>query len=368
MRILALDIGTGTQDILAFDSSIVVTNCPKMVMPSPTAILRERIQNATARRQALLFTGVTMGGGPAKGALRRHLQSGAQAYATPEAAKTFDDDLDEMRRMGAIIVSEDEARRLQGVEAYEMKDVDLPAIRQALETLGVSFKFDVLAVAVLDHGEAPPHMSDRLFRFQHMQQTLESRNRLSSFVYLSSEVPHYLTRMKAVLKTVGPDWRTLLMDTGGAAVLGAQEDPVVRSHVDKVVLNAGNSHVIAFHLHRDDIQGMFEHHTHALSGHEIESLVVKLTSGKLTNKEVFESRGHGAVVLGHDRRKHFLTVVGPQRHKLSSSVLKPYFAVPHGDMMITGCFGLVKACALRMDDWRDEIQHALSRTEEAGEC
>jgi len=33
MRILAVDIGTGTQDILLFDSSKRVENCVKMIMP-----------------------------------------------------------------------------------------------------------------------------------------------------------------------------------------------------------------------------------------------------------------------------------------------------------------------------------------------
>ena len=38
MRILAVDVGTGTQDILLFDSSGPVENCVKLVMPSPTQI------------------------------------------------------------------------------------------------------------------------------------------------------------------------------------------------------------------------------------------------------------------------------------------------------------------------------------------
>ena len=38
MRILAVDVGTGTQDILLFDTSGPVENSVKMVMPSPTAM------------------------------------------------------------------------------------------------------------------------------------------------------------------------------------------------------------------------------------------------------------------------------------------------------------------------------------------
>jgi len=38
-------------------------------------------------------------------------------------------------------------------------------------------------------------------------------------------------------------------------------------------------------------------------------------------------------------------VTGTQRAKLRASALQPYFAVPHGDMMLSGCFGLVWAFA-----------------------
>ena len=40
MQILTVDIGTGTQDILLFDSERTPENCLKLVMPSPTAAAR----------------------------------------------------------------------------------------------------------------------------------------------------------------------------------------------------------------------------------------------------------------------------------------------------------------------------------------
>ena len=36
MRILAIDVGTGTQDILLFDSSQPIENAFQLIMPSPT--------------------------------------------------------------------------------------------------------------------------------------------------------------------------------------------------------------------------------------------------------------------------------------------------------------------------------------------
>ena len=47
MRILAIDMGTGTQDILLFDSEGPAESSLKMVMPSATEIAARRIRRAT---------------------------------------------------------------------------------------------------------------------------------------------------------------------------------------------------------------------------------------------------------------------------------------------------------------------------------
>jgi len=79
---------------------------------------------------------------------------------------------------------------------------------------------------------------------------------------------------------------------------------------------------------------------------------VKLAEGTLTNEEVFNTSGHGALIL-HDARSRlngdgfpFLAVTGPRRELLRGSTLHPYEAVPHGDMMLAGCFGLLRAFAV----------------------
>src|SRR6266508_2999756 len=108
MRILAVDVGTGTQDILLFETSGPVENCVKLVMPSATMIAANRIRRATASGQDVVITGIIQGGGPCHWALEDHLRANLPAFATPEAAATFDDDLDAVREMGVHIVSEDE--------------------------------------------------------------------------------------------------------------------------------------------------------------------------------------------------------------------------------------------------------------------
>jgi putative hydrolase of the HAD superfamily len=62
----------------------------------------------------LLLTGVTMGGGPSSWATRDHAQAGHAVYATPDAARSFNDDLDVVTaEMGIELVSEDEALALR---------------------------------------------------------------------------------------------------------------------------------------------------------------------------------------------------------------------------------------------------------------
>ncbi len=360
MRILAVDVGTGTQDILAFDSTLDITNCPKLVMPSPTAILADKIVSATNRATPLLFTGFTMGGGPSKWALKQHLAAGLKAYATPDAARTFDDDPAELKKMGIIIVSPDEASTVRHAESMELKDIDVAAIGKALDVFGVTPEFDLVAVAVQDHGAAPSGTSDRTFRFEHMQHRLAQLDSLLAFTYLHGEVPGYLTRMAGAAGSLAQE-QVLLMDTGFACVMGAQEDTEVSRHEDRTIVNLGNSHTIAFHLHRQQVLGMFEHHTRALKSDALDSMLRGLADGSLTNQAVFENGGHGAVVLSSHHGPHFIAAVGPQRGRISGSTLKPYFAVPYGDMMLSGCYGLVRACSLRFNEWRQEIEAALAR-------
>ncbi len=59
----------------------------------------------------------------------------------------------------------------------------------------------------------------------------------------------------------------------------------------------------------------------------------------------------GALILndvdrgGSDKAFPFLAVTGPRREMLRGSSLRPYEATPHGDMMLAGCFGLLRAFA-----------------------
>ena len=99
-----------------------------------------------------------MGGGPSHWATEAHIKSGLDVFATPEAAQSFNDDLDEVREMGIQVVSEDEALQLAGkTTQIELLDFDYQRIQTALNRFGVYLDdLAAVAVAVFDHGDAPP--------------------------------------------------------------------------------------------------------------------------------------------------------------------------------------------------------------------
>src|SRR5256712_7874759 len=241
LRILAVDVGTGTQDILLFGSGKTIENCFKMVMPSPTVIVADRIKRATEYGQPILLTGVTMGGGPCHWAARDHALAGFAVAVTPEAARTFDDDLTMVEQMGFEIIDDTEAelrKENSEVVSIELQDFDATAIIGSLRSFDVNPAVDALAIAAFDHGAAPPGVSDRRFRFDFIAQTVQNNPVPSAFAYAAQDIPAALTRLQAIstsamryLRLSGSDPHAplLLMDTGSAAVLGSLEDPVVRN-------------------------------------------------------------------------------------------------------------------------------------------
>lgn len=369
MQILAVDVGTGTQDILLFDSRRAPENCLKLVMPSPTLAVAGQIRRATQAGQPVVLTGVTMGGGPSAWAAEDHRRAGLPLFATPDAARSFNDDLDLLQReMGMVIVSPEEAAQLAArpeIAHVVMRDFDFAAIRQAFAAFGVALEPEVLAVAVFDHGNAPPDVSDRQFRLDYLARRLAEDRRLSTFAFPADAIPPIMTRLQAAVSTArDAAEHVLAMDTAPAAVLGALQDPQVAAQPDALVVNVGNFHCLAFQYRGGEIVRLFEHHTGLLSPEQLEAWLCRLADGSITHQAVFAEHGHGALVLdGAALPVSFVAVTGPRRAMLARSRLPIYFAVPHGDQMMAGCWGMVVAAADLLPQWREEILAALSNTE-----
>src|SRR5262249_21076516 len=158
-RILAVDVGTGTQDILLFESDKTIENCFQLIMPSPTVIMAERIKRATWQGQTLVLTGRTMGGGPCGWAARDHALAGHPTFATAAPARTLDDDLSIVEQMGIHIVEAQEAAILAqrpNSLHLEFQDFNGAALATALQAFDIDLVVDGLAIAAFDHGAAPP--------------------------------------------------------------------------------------------------------------------------------------------------------------------------------------------------------------------
>jgi uncharacterized protein (DUF1786 family) len=329
-----------------------------------------------------------MGGGPGAWAVEEHIKAGLLVYATPDAARTFDDDLDRVAEMGVQVV--DAARLLDlwgemGTDRatlLHLQDVNLPAINASLLAFNEPADYDALGVAVFDHGAAPPGYSDRRFRFDYISQQMAEWGNdpvgraLAAFASPAASVHPDLTRLLAVRTTIREDisqlntenseLKTLLMDTGPAALLGALGDPTVRAAAqgNALFVNVGNFHVLAFHIVEDHIRALFEHHTGLVDGPKLVRLLHSLADGTLTNAEIFDDSGHGALNIAEppgDDPPTLCMVTGPRRSMLAG-VQTPwpvYMAVPHGDMMLSGCYGLLRAYAAHFPESAPEILSRL---------
>jgi uncharacterized protein (DUF1786 family) len=166
------------------------------------------------------------------------------------------------------------------------------------------------------------------------------------------------------------------MDTGPAAILGALEDAgprdALRRGREVVAVNVGNFHTLALRLAPDAgaeagarVVSIYEHHTGELRDAALRRDVSRVAAGTIDGEAVFASMGHGALVLapptGHARSD--LVVTGPRRARLVGRVVRGVGravpAVPHGDMMQAGPFGLLRALAARHPAWREPVERRL---------
>lgn len=383
MKILTVDIGTGTQDIFLYDSNLDIENGFKLVLPSPTMMVHRRLKQSLHLRTPILLSGHQMGGGPSAWAIEEYARAGIPVYMTPSAATTINDELDKVEALGIEIVSEEESGQLSAVSKIELRDFDFGLISKTFQDYGVSLDdLSAIAVAVFDHGNAPAGVSDRQFRFDYLDERIKAKNSLAAFAYLSNDIPKIMTRLQSVADSAGElPCPLVVMDTAPAAVLGAtfdanlnfhnSNDSSLPTHKEMIVCNVGNFHTLAFRLGEKGIEGVFEHHTGEINLVKLENLIHKLADGSLRHQDVFDDMGHGALmytdeVFEFGKGDFDVVVTGPRRSIFNRQSkienrksLRPYYAVPFGDMMIAGCFGLLAATAEMMPELAEPILGSL---------
>jgi uncharacterized protein (DUF1786 family) len=345
MPLLAVDVGAGTQDILLYREDVPLEGSTKMVLPSPTLLIAGRIDRARLQSLDVFLEGPTMGGGSSTAAVMRHLKAGLKVYATPSAAATINDNLDRVAQMGVTIQAEMPA----GTERISTGDIDILALKEAFGLFDLDIPEDI-AVAVQDHGFSPDR-SNRLVRFEHLTDAIRAGGRIESFAF--REPPEAMTRMLAVKEYLESNGhKSILMDTGSAALFGAAMDP---RFVDPgLIMNFGNGHTVAAILSEGKITALFEHHTSQLDPEKLRHFVSGLCGGTLNNSDIFDDGGHGAFIECVPDKLRSTLATGPRRDLfLQSGALKgAVAAAPAGDMMITGCIGLMEAWSRKEMLWR----------------
>lgn len=338
MRILAIDVGTGTQDIMIYDTNKELENAIKLVLPSPHLYISQKI-NETENN--IYFKGEIMGGGKIKNTILEHKKKGYDVVMNSTCARTIRDNLEQVESFG-ITISDDE-NDFKGYSKISLGDINITKLSEFLLGYDLEFDFDKIAIAVQDHGYNE-NMGDRDFRFEKIREKVSQPISPLSFGF-KNEIPDYFTRMQAVrrqIKNEGIEELPLVMDTKFASIAGMCYDEVAKKLNSFIVIDIGNGHTTAASIENGKIQGVFEHHTSSLTGESLERYIKRLASGEITHEEVYNDHGHGAHVLNPISKIEKVIVSGPKRELIEKTNLDWHHATPGGDVMMTGTVGLIK--------------------------
>jgi uncharacterized protein (DUF1786 family) len=354
MKILAMDIGMGTRDILLYDSEKRLENCTRMVLPSPTRLLASRIDGLQTEGGELFITGRTVGGGPFSLAIKRRLARGERVFMTREAAYTVRNNLEEVASLGITVV-DGMPDGFKGT-VVSVDELNLSQLASFLAAAGEDVvALDGAAVAVQDHGAYRSGDSNRKTRLAHMRRRLEEKPDPRALSYLSGEVPETFPRMASAARQLEEQLdcpHLLVMDTAPAAIAGCLSDRGVaeRAKGTLLLVNAGNGHTMACLLRRGRVAGLLEHHTAQLEPHEFASYLQAFCDGRARDDDPYMASGHGLFYLDEQpgwEALDLIAVTGPNRELLEPAGLDIYYPAPGGDMMMTGPMGLVSTLLYR---------------------
>lgn len=338
MRILAIDVGTGTQDIMIYDDEKELENSIKLVLPSPHLLISQKIREI---ENNIYFDGEIMGGGKIKRTLQEHMKKGYNVVMEETPAKTIRDKISQVEALGIEIASPE--KEYKDYSKITLGDINITKLSKFLLGYDLEFDFDEIAIAVQDHGYNE-NMGDRDFRFEKFRQKLEKPIKPEEFAF-KGNVPDYYTRMKAVERSIvneGIDIQPLLMDTKFASITGMCYDEIASTLNSFIAIDIGNGHTTAASIEDGKIQGIFEHHTSSLTPESLENYLNRLADGVITNEEVYNDHGHGAHVINPISKIEKVIVSGPKRELIEKTNLDWHHACPGGDVMMTGTVGLIK--------------------------
>jgi len=335
MEAVLIDIGKGTQDILIPVKGERVENWVKAVLPSPTTRFAKRVLEWKGKE--LRLCGYTMGGGPFKKAVMEFLRGGGRVLVTEKAARTFRDDLDEVRKSGVEIVED-----LEGCDIF-LTDLDFELLGRLRELADLEREFGFLGVACQDHGFVKGQ-SDRITRFNYLSELLNRERRPWKLYH--TERTGFLSRFDSILEQIEKKGLSgFVIDSKISAVAGVTAYAHSEGVKEFVCVDCGNGHTLVSTVKDGLICGFLEHHTRMLTPDKLKNFMVKLIEERITFEEVYEDGGHGALFIERvNPEKVYL--VGPNRENFRE--LGEY-AYPLGDAMLFGCAGLLEVLKKSFD-------------------
>ena len=345
MRILAIDIGAKTQDILLYDDSVMIENCVKLVLPSPMVIFKKDVVKVTGD---LFVKGDTVAGGMLSRALKEHAKKHG-VFMTKLAAYSIKEDIDVVKSHGIKIVDDEDVINFEknfGGDVINLKEIDLKLFDGILANFNEELNIDYVAVAVQDHGAAPRGVSDRKFRFKLFSEMLKKSRDIEGFAFKNP--PEHYFRMNSIMSAISRQTGApaIVMDTSPDSIAGCLEDDLVDPEGPALIINVGNGHSIFMVVSGGKVDALMEHHTRCLENDlaKLEDLVRRFACGNVTDDEIYNDGGNGAIIIkapGFENLKQ-IVVTGPNRNIFKKTNLDVYYATPAGDMMMTGPMGLVR--------------------------
>lgn len=340
-KILCIDIGAGTQDILFFDSE--KNEYFKIVAPSPTRIIGDIISKID---EDLFVWGEEMGGGPVSAVLKEKLKK-RKVYITKKAAATINNDVEKVEKIGFKLIQEEEISVHKDRFNIKLGDISWERTRKFIEAMDIPPRFDYILIALQDHGRPYFEVSNKDFRHKIFKERLKEGPFAEHFLFSQDEVPSYLTRMQAALSCVKdfPVSKVYIMDSGPAAILGASLDRKAKGLDIIITLDMATSHTLGALLVGNEIRGFFEYHTRDITRTKLDELLFRLADGNISHKQILNEGGHGAYIENVPGYASVQAIIatGPKRSILSNSKHKIHFGAPLGDNMMTGTCGLLEA-------------------------
>ena len=346
-RILAIDIGAGTMDLLYYDTKKEIHY--KAVVKSPVLSAGEKAEDV----DDILVLGTEMGGGSFASVLKKRAQH-TQVIMSNSSSATIHQDTERVRSFGIQVIEDLDAEELRLSNEYNVlmsRDLEISRLKTIISGFGVDFSFDIVGICAQDHGFAPEGLSHLDFRHNGFKAILDLDPRPQALLYESGEIPENMHRLQSIANSAAsiPSDEIYVMDSGMAAILGAVMDKHARNKDRCIVMDVATSHTVGAALEQGQICGFFEYHTRDITCKKIDLLLRQLADGIIDHKKILSEGGHGAYM-----RKHFgfdnteiIVATGPRRKLLENSTLDIHYGAPLGDNMMTGTTGLVEAIRRR---------------------